>query len=136
MILVDTSVWIDFFNNKNNWQTLKLDELLNSEIILIGDLIFTEILQGFKKDTDFEQVKENLSILPFVNMLNRDLSIKSANNYRKLRNRGITVRKTIDCIIATYCIENKIKLLHNDKDFKAFEENLKLLTVKNKKFAG
>ena len=130
MIIVDTSVWIDFFNNNSNWQTEILDELLTSEIILMGDLIYTEILQGFNKDKDFEEVKESLSILPFVSMINREIAIKSANNYRKLRNKGITVRKTIDSIIATYCIENKLKLLHNDKDFKAFEENLKLLTIK------
>jgi len=117
MILVDTSVWIDYFNGIINDHTEKLDELLTSEIIITGDVILAEILQDFKKDSDFKKAKEALDLLDCYALVNKQFAVKSAENYRYLRKKGISVRKTTDMIIGTFCIENKIPLLHNDKDF-------------------
>lgn len=117
MILVDSSVIIDYFNGKDNWQVEKLDEILGKEIVVIGDYILVEVLQGFQKDKDFETAKNVLSSFPCLNMLGEEIAIKCATNYRTLRKKGITIRKTIDVIISTFCIENDIQLLHNDKIF-------------------
>ena len=129
MILVDSSVWIDFFNGVENIETNKLDELLGVEEIATGDLIITEVLQGFRNDKDYKIAKEILTSLIVFELLGENLAIKSANNFRKLRKKGITIRKTSDVIIATYCIENKMPLLFSDKDFIPFVENLKLRSV-------
>ena len=129
MILVDSSVLIDYFNGKENWQTEKLDEILGNEIIVIGDYILVEVLQGFKSDKDFNTAKNILNSFPCLNLLGEELAVKCAENYRKLRKKGITVRKTIDIIISTFCIENDIQLLHNDKDFFPFEKHLGLQSV-------
>ena len=117
MILVDTSVWIDYFNGIINDHTEKLDELLTSDIIITGDIILAEILQGFRKDSDFRKAKDALDLLDCYALVNKQIAVKSAENYRYLRKKGITVRKTTDLIIGTFCIENEIPLLHNDKDF-------------------
>ncbi|MBU2714421.1 type II toxin-antitoxin system VapC family toxin, partial [Zooshikella harenae] len=117
MVLVDTSVWIDYFNGKATVHTDRLDSLLSTEIVVVGDLILAEILQGFRVDRDFKRAKELLTELDVYPLCNQYLAIKSAENYRTLRKKGITVRKTIDCIIATFCIERKIPLLFSDKDF-------------------
>ena len=129
MILVDSSVWIAYFNGSNTWQAEVLDYLLNREPLLIGDLILTEVLQGFKFDKDFKKVTEFMKLLQFCNLCGYDNSIKSAQNYRKLRKKGLTVRKTIDIIIGTYCIENKVLLLHDDQDFIPMEKHLELKSV-------
>ena len=129
MILVDSSVLIDYFNGKENWQTEKLDEILGNEIIVIGDYILVEVLQGFKSDKDFNTAKNILNSFPCLNLLGEELAVKCAENYRKLRKKGITVRKTIDVIISTFCIGNDIQLLHNDKDFFPFEKHLGLQSV-------
>ncbi len=121
MILIDTSVWIDYFNGQKNKYTDKLDDLLLSEVIIIGDIILAEILQGFKNDKDFEKAKEYLNNLTCHSISNKDIAIKSAENFRQLRKKGITVRKTTDMLIGTFCIENNIPLLHNDRDFKPLE---------------
>ncbi|WP_172657277.1 PIN domain nuclease [Myxosarcina sp. GI1] len=126
MVLVDTSVWIDYFNGKNTAQTEKLDILLSSTIVIVGDLILTEILQGFRADKDYRFAKQLLTELELISLCNVSYGIKSANNYRKLRKQGITIRKTIDCLIATYCIENKLPLLYSDKDFEPFTKYLNL----------
>ena len=126
MILVDSSVWIDFFNGTENAETNKLNEILGLEVVVIGDLILTEVLQGFRSDTDYKLVKNVLTSLTVHDLLGKELAIKSANNFRKLRKKGITIRKTADVIIATYCIENKIPLLFTDKDFMPFVDNLRL----------
>ena len=126
MIMVDSSVWIDFFNGVENVETNKLDEMLGLEEIATGDLIITEVLQGFRSDKDFKVAKNILTSLTVFEMLGEKLAIKSASNFRKLRKKGITIRKTVDVIIATYCIENKIPLLFTDKDFILFVDNLKL----------
>ena len=126
MIVVDSSVWIGYFTGKKTSETEKLDALLGEEPIAIGDLILTEVLQGFRTDKDFRKARELLLALNVVNMLDTTIALKSAENFRLLRKKGITVRKTIDCIIATYCIENKLPLLHSDKDFQPFHKHLKL----------
>ena len=129
MIVVDSSVWIDYFNGKVTKQTNLLDSLLGSELIVIGDIILTEVLQGFQEDRDFKKAKELLDTLIFREMLGKDLAIKSAKNYRRLRKKGVTVRKTIDVIIATFCIENNLPLLHSDRDFHPTEKHLNLKVI-------
>ena len=117
MILVDSSVWIDYFNGKRSWQTNFLDHMLSNVPIIMGDLILTEVLQSFKSDKDYETTKNYLSELPFRQMGGYNVAIQSAQNYRQLRKAGVTVRKTIDIIIATFCIIEGLTLLHNDRDF-------------------
>jgi predicted nucleic acid-binding protein len=130
MILVDSSVWIDYFNDKITKQTNLLDSLLGSELIVIGDLILTEVLQGFQQDRDFNKARKLLDSLIFRQMLGRQLAIKSAENYRTLRKKGVTVRKTIDVIIATFCIANNLPLLHSDRDFRPMEKHLNLKVIR------
>ena len=126
MILVDSSVWIDFFNGTACAETDKLNEILGLEEVVIGDLILAEVLQGFRSDTDYKAAKNVLTSLTVHDLLGKEMAIKSANNFRKLRKKGITIRKTADVIIATYCIDNKIPLLFTDKDFVPFVDNLRL----------
>jgi predicted nucleic acid-binding protein len=129
MILVDSSVLIDYFNGNETWQVLKLDEMLGKEIIVIGDYILTEVLQGFRNDKDYETAKNILNTFPCMDICGEEIAIKSANNYRRLKKKGITIRKTIDVIISTFCIENDFILLHNDKNFFPFEKYLGLQSV-------
>ena len=126
MILVDSSVWVDYFNGRKTRQTDRLHEALGREVVVVGDLILTEVLQGFVRDLDFKTAKDLLLRFDLVEMLGRDVALKSAANYRFLRRKGVTVRKTIDVIIATFCLENDIILLHDDRDFDPFEEHLGL----------
>ena len=130
MILVDSSVWIGYFNGKINPKTDWLDSALGKEIIIVGDLVLAEILQVFKRDRDFSKAKELLSNFRFMEMLGRELAIKSAKNYRFLRKKGVIVRKTIDVMIGTFCIHNDISLLHDDQDFASLVKHLKLNEVK------
>lgn len=129
MILVDSSVWIDYFNGNDTIAAKKLDTLLGVQPICTGDLILVEVLQGFKNDRDYELAKQMLCDLPTHQMLNTTISLKSAENFRFLRKQGITIRKTIDVLIATFCIENQLTLLHSDKDFQPFKQHLGLMTV-------
>ena len=126
MILVDSSVWIDYFNGIKSWQTDLLDDLLSNTPIIIGDLILLEVLQGFRSDEDYEKAKSYLSVLPFRIIGGYEVAIKSSQNYRILRKKGITVRKTIDVLIATFCIQEELTLLHNDRDFDPIESNFPL----------
>ena len=126
MILVDSSVWIDYFNGIENMGTNKLNETLGYEEIAIGDLILTEVLQGFSNDKDYKVAKDVLTALTIFELLGTELAIKSANNFRKLRKKGITIRKAADVIIATYCIESKTPLLFTDKDFIPFIDHMSL----------
>ena len=126
MILADSSVWIDFFNGKPTWQTDLLDNYLSHVPIIMGDLILTEVLQGFKSDKDYNTAKAFLSDLPFRQMGGYNVAVQSAENYRKLRKAGITVRKTIDVIIATFCIVEGLTLLHDDRDFDPIASNFPL----------
>lgn len=130
MIVVDTSVWVDYFNGTQTPQTDILHAMLGQQIIVIGDLIYTEVLQGFNSDNDFRKARQLLDTLVFREMVGREIALKSAGNYRFLRRQGITVRKTIDVIIGTYCMESNMALLHADKDFDVLETHLGLQIVK------
>jgi predicted nucleic acid-binding protein len=126
MILVDSSVWIDYFRGDATTETDRLDSLLGTEPLAIGDLILTEVLQGFDADRDFRRAQKVLTSMAVVVLGGEDIAIQAAKNYRLLRARGVTVRKTIDTIIATRCIEGGYTLLHCDRDFDAFEKHLGL----------
>ena len=129
MLVVDSTVWVDYFNGQANPETDYLDRVMAGEFILVGDLILAEVLQGFRSDSDYQQALEALSLFEQGQMLNRELAIQSASNYRVLRRRGVTVRKTIDCLIATFCIVHGHRLLHKDSDFDGFEQHLGLGVV-------
>ena len=131
MIVVDSSIWIDYFNGTISKETDWLDESLGVEPIIIGDIILAEVLQGFQSEKDFKTAKRLLLEIPFIDMLGQELAVKSAMNYRFLRQKGITVRKTIDVMIGTFCIHNNFVLLHNDKDFDPLEKHLKLKVMKS-----
>jgi len=120
MILVDSSVWIDYFSGNDTKQAETLDKTLGVQTVAIGDLILTEVLQGFRLDQDYKTAKKILSELTVFDLLGKDMAIKSAENFRKLRKQGITIRKTADVIIASFCIEHGLPLLFSDKDFKPF----------------
>ena len=129
MILVDSSVWIDYFNGALTLQTDALDALLGREPLAIGDLIVTEVLQGFDDDRDFAKARRLLSSLTLVQIGGADVAFAAAQNYRFLRKIGVTVRKTIDTMIATRCIESGYDLLHSDRDFDPFVQHLGLRVV-------
>jgi predicted nucleic acid-binding protein len=129
VILVDSSVWIDYFRGNNTSQTEKLEELLANEILTIGDLILTEVLQGFTHDKHFNDARKELTRLEVIELGGVEIAIKAAKNFRTLRKLGFKTRKTIDTIIATRCIEDGYALLHNDSDFGPFEKHLGLRVV-------
>lgn len=129
MLVVDSTVWVDYFNGVENPQTDHLHQLLDQTPILVGDLILAEVLQGFREDADFEKARRALGKFIQVEMVDTQLAFQSARNYRLLRRKGVTVRKTIDGLIATYCIENEHQLLHNDSDFDGYEKHLGLKVV-------
>lgn len=126
MILVDSSVWIDYFRGTTTPQAEKLDLLLGNEPIATGDLILTEVLQGFVSERDFNQAKKLMTTLVIVDLAGQAVAIQAAENFRVLRALGITVRKTIDTVIATRCIESDLTLLYSDRDFDPFVEHLGL----------
>ena len=126
MILVDSSVWIDYFQGTVTPQTEILDRLLGQQPLAIGDLILTEVLQGFDNERDFNDARKMLTSLDVVELGGREIAIQAAKNFRALRKLGVTVRKTIDTIIATRCIESGYDLLHSDRDFDPFAKHLGL----------
>ncbi|MFZ5654726.1 MAG: type II toxin-antitoxin system VapC family toxin [Pseudomonadota bacterium] len=126
MILVDSSVWIDYFNGQGSPQTDFLDGVLGVGAIAIGDLILTEVLQGFRHEKDYRTARRLLDAVTLFELLGKRMALKSAENFRKLRSKGVTVRKTADVIIASFCIEHDLPLLFADKDFKPFVEHLGL----------
>jgi predicted nucleic acid-binding protein len=138
MVIVDSSVWIDYFNSRDIPEVAKLDRLLETELLGVGDLILAEVLQGFRQEKDYQTAKRLLTSLTVFEMLGTQMAMKSADNFRDLRKKGITVRKTIrqsrryanDVMIATFCIENGYKLLFSDKYFAPFVEHLGLIAVK------
>lgn len=136
MILVDTSVWIDYFNGNINAYTDTLDAALFAGTVAIGDLIFLEILQGFKSDKDYARARDQLAKLDQHSIFNSTLVERCAENYRTLRKKGITVRKTNDVIIATYCIEHQLPLLYIDRDFDPFADYLGLVSACPNQSAG
>ena len=126
MILVDSSVWIDFFRGTVTPQSERLDQLLGREPLLIGDLILAEVLQGFTSERDFNQARKMLGALELVNLGGVEMAVQAARNFRTLRAKGVTIRKTIDTFIATCCIEQDHALLFSDRDFDPFVLHLGL----------
>jgi len=126
LIFVDSSVWVDYFNGIQSAETNYLDGLLGTEPVGLGDLVLIEVLQGFQRDRDYAIAKGLLTSLAIFTLGGQGMAIKSADNFRLLRKKGITVRKTIDVLIATYCINKNLPLLHSDKDFDSFQKYLKL----------
>ena len=129
MILVDSSVWIDYFRGSATKQTERLEFLLGTEALAIGDLILTEVLQGFAVDHEFDEARRLFASLEWVELGGEDVVIEAARNFRKLRKLGITVRQSIVTVIATRCIVSGYELLHDDRDFDAFEKHLGLRCV-------
>jgi len=128
-MLVDTSVWIDYFKGIENQKTDILDSALLDGNVVIGDIILLEIFQGFRSDQEYKKVKKYLSALEQYEMLGCNMVIKCTDNYRALRKKGITIRKTNDVIIATFCIEHQLPLLFSDKDFIPFVKHLNLISA-------
>jgi predicted nucleic acid-binding protein len=126
MVVIDTSVWVDYFNGVDTPTAERLDALLDLEPLAVGDVILTEVLQGFRHDRDYRTAEALLTSLTIVEMLGEELAIRSADNFRRLRKVGITVRKTMDVIIATSCIEKRLSLLYSDRDFEPFCKHLGL----------
>ncbi len=126
MILVDSSIWIDYFRGVDTPQVDRLDALLGREPLAVGDIILAEVLQGFVGDRDFNQALRMMTSFAVIEIAGRDIAIQAARNFRALRARGITVRKTIDTLIATRCIEDGLTLLYSDRDFDPFVEHLGL----------
>ena len=129
MILVDSSVWIDFFSGRATRETELLASLIKRRVLLIGDLILIEVLQGFRGDAELRDARAALGSLPCAAMVGEEIALASVMNYRALRQRGITVGGTIAVIIATFCIENGHVLLHADRDFETLREHLGLRTI-------
>jgi len=129
MILVGSSVWIDYFNGVRTPQTGWLDAALGQEVLAMGDIILTEVLQGFWRDTDYKRARRLLLRFPVFEMWGQEIALKSAEHYRFLRKKGITVRKTVDVVIATFCIRHDIPLLHDDRDFMPLEKYFNLRAV-------
>jgi len=129
MILVDSSVWIDYFRGTDSPQVKKLDDCLGIQPVAIGDLILTEVLQGFRLDKEYETAKSLLEELMLFELLGQRMAVQSAENFRALRKKGITIRKTADVIIASFCIDQRIPLLFSDKGFKPFVKHLGLQEV-------
>lgn len=129
MIVVDSSVWIDFFNGVSSPEVERLDRTIGKDLIVVGDLVLTEVLQGFRSDADFNAARSALLAFDVVPMLGLELAIRTSENYRTLRARGVTVRKTIDMIIGTFCIERELPLLFSDRDFQPLVDHLGLVVA-------
>lgn len=129
MILVDSTVWIDFFNGRVTPETDFLADVIANQPILVGDIILGEVLQGFQNETNFERALHAFGRFQQVSILTPEIAIQSARNSRTLRTMGITIRKTIDCFIATFCIINGHELLYADRDFDPFEQHLGLRVI-------
>lgn len=129
MTIVDSTVWIDYLGGIHTPQTDWLDRELDRQRLGLTDLILCEVLQGIRDDATFKQVRRTLAQFELIETGGEDLAITSAQNYRTLRARGLTVRKTIDCLIATACIAHGHALLHNDRDFDPFEKHLDLRVI-------
>ena len=130
MILVDTAVWVDFFNGHATAETDFLDAVLQREPVLIGDLVLTEVLQGFRRDADYQKARTLFDTLELRMLGGRQIALAAADNYRTLRRRGITPRKTVDMFIGTYCLVHNLELLHADRDFDVLENAFGLKVAK------
>lgn len=131
MILADTSVWIDYFNGVDTAQTDRLDLALDDDIVVLGDLIYLEILQGFRADKEYDSARRCLEVLPLFDLLGSDMVEVCARNYRSLRKKGMTIRKTADVVIASFCIQHQLPLLYADREFSPFEKHLGLKNASN-----
>ena len=129
MIVVDSSVWIDFLKGRNSQQVQRLFALFGNEEIILGDLMLCEILQGLESERAASEVETLLRNFEIVPMAGEAIAVVAARNYRSLRRRGITIRKTIDLLIGAWCIENGRPLLHNDGDFHPMAHHLGLVEV-------
>jgi len=129
MVIVDTTVWIDYFHDIRNPETDWLDVELDRQRLGLTDIILCEVLQGVRDDAAAATVERQLFGLEVFETGGVDLARASAKNYRMLRSRGYTVRKTIDCLIATFCLRERHSLLHRDRDFDAFERLLNLSVI-------
>lgn len=129
-LFVDTSVWIDYLNASWTGQARLLDSLIGVEEIVVGDIVLCEVLQGLRTEASAAQVERVLRRFAVVSVLTPDLAVKSAANYRRLRSQGVTIRSTIDVMIATYCMECGLPLLHDDRDFESMAARLGLQTVR------
>jgi len=130
MLVSDASIWIDYINDVISEKTAILKGAIAAREVVVGDLIVTEVLQGIRDDAKYERVKALLCGLKYESLTDKELAIKAAENYRLLRRKGITIRKTIDVIIGTYCIERGYPVLHNDQDFASMEQYLGLQVVR------
>lgn len=131
MTLVDSSVWIDYFRGIATPESDRLDQLLGTDLLFTGDLVLTEVLQGFTSKTAFDSGLRLLGAMDIIEIGGRDIAIQTARNFRTLRGRGVTVRKTIDTLIATRCLANGLALLYSDRDFDPFVEHLGLVSALN-----
>lgn len=132
MILVDSSVWIDYFRSADTPQVALLDSFFGRSPLAVGDLIAAEVLQGVRDEREFKWVKKTLDVFEHIDLAGYDLAVKASENYRSLRAMGITIRKTIDTLIATRCIEDELTLLHADRDFLPFSQHLGLKVAYSK----
>ncbi len=126
MFLVDSSVWIAFFNGKVTPETLYLRDQADRSHIVVGDLILCEVLQGFRSEKDYQVAHDLLTRFRYFDLVGRGVALQAAQNYRILRKRGVTVRKTMDVLIATFCMTHGLQLLHDDRDFDPLEQYLGL----------
>jgi predicted nucleic acid-binding protein len=126
VILVDSSVWVDYFRSADTPQVALLDSLFGRSPLAVGDLIAAEVLQGVRDEREFKWVKKTLDAFEHIDLAGYDLAVKASENYRSLRAMGITIRKTIDTLIATRCIVDRLPLLHADRDFLPFVQHLGL----------
>jgi predicted nucleic acid-binding protein len=126
MLIVDTSVWIDYFRAPDSLYAQKFDDVLGNVEVVLGDLILVEILQGLREGPQLRLVEAALAAFRVMPLCGPENAPKAAANYRLLRRSGVTIRGTIDVIIATWCIENNVSLLHNDRDFDVMEKRLGL----------
>lgn len=130
MIIVETTVWVDLFRGTANPHTFWMDRNALDPNLALTDLTLCEVLQGVRSDSLFEKTRTLLQTVGVHSTGGSDLAIEAAGHYRFLRQRGITVRKTIDCLIATYCIRENHDLLHHDRDYDAYEKYLGLRVIK------
>jgi len=129
VVLVDTSVWIEYLLDRTTPQTAWLESHLEVDRIAVADIILTEVLQGFRYEKAFQEARRLLGNFEQITLSGVDLAVKAAQNYRQLRSLGITARGTVDVLIATRCIEDGLQLLHCDRDFDPFERHLGLPAV-------
>ena len=129
MVLIDTSAWVEYIGGRNSAICQKIDKALADEVVVIGDLIYCEVLQGVYNAKARERVRDLLLALPQFDMVGFEMAEKASANYRALREAGVTIRKTIDVIIGTFCAEHAIRLIHNDRDFENMKAVVNLNTI-------